>query len=58
MLISEGFEYNDYIDIFDGGPVVDARGPGYQDGARKPRIESQDVFNHVEGDDTCSAAAV
>ena len=25
MLIKEGFEYNDYIDIFDGGPLVTAK---------------------------------
>ena len=25
MLIDEGFRYNNYIDIFDGGPLVDAR---------------------------------
>lgn len=25
MLIEEGFTYNNYIDVFDGGPLVDAR---------------------------------
>lgn len=25
MLLAEGFAYNDYIDIFDGGPVVDTK---------------------------------
>ena len=25
MLMEEGFQYNDYIDVFDGGPLVDAK---------------------------------
>jgi arginine N-succinyltransferase len=25
MLLDEGFQFNDYIDVFDGGPLVDAK---------------------------------
>jgi len=40
MLLNEGFEYRGYVDIFDGGPVVDAR---IQD-IRTVRKEGQDLL--------------
>jgi len=56
MLIAEGFEYNDYIDIFDGGPVVDARVPDIRTVRESRVLKVGEISNHVEGDMALLAA--
>ena len=50
MLLAEGFEYNDYVDIFDAGPLVEAR-------QKNIRTISHSRLFEVEVDDTIGRLA-
>jgi len=48
MLIAEGFEWDQYIDIFDGGPLVDAKTSQIRT-IRESRIKKLFAIGEVEG---------
>ncbi|MCB2113095.1 MAG: arginine N-succinyltransferase [Parvularculaceae bacterium] len=48
MLINEGFEFDNYVDIFDGGPLVDARTSQIRT-IRESRVKRLAATENVEG---------
>lgn len=56
MLEEEGFLWNDYVDVFDGGPLVDARVKDIKTIRRSQVLTVSDVADHVEGADALLAA--
>lgn len=51
MLLDEGFEYNDYVDIFDGGPLVDAKVSNLKTIQNSRMLTVQDVADTSSGQD-------
>jgi arginine N-succinyltransferase len=56
MLLEEGFAFNNYIDVFDGGPLVDAQTKRLRT-VRKSRVYTvSDIVASVEGEESLLAA--
>lgn len=56
MLIEEGFEWDNYIDIFDGGPLVDAKTSQIRT-IRESRVKRLLAIGDVSGGETMLMAA-
>lgn len=56
MLIAEGFEYDNYIDIFDGGPLLDAKTSQIRT-IRESRVKRLFAIGDVDGGETLLMAA-
>lgn len=49
MLLAEGFSYNGYIDIFDGGPLVDAKTANIRTIRESRLLKVSDVADKLDG---------
>jgi len=49
MLIEEGFLFNDYIDVFDGGPLVDARVKDLRTVKESRVVTVADIADKIDG---------
>lgn len=56
MLIDEGFEWDNYIDIFDGGPLVDAKTSQIRT-IRESRVKRVFAIGEAEGGETMLMAS-
>lgn len=58
MLEEEGFLWNDYVDVFDGGPLVDARVKDIRTIRRSKALTVADIADRVDGDALLASGAV